>query len=87
MEGNVERKTYYNTKNASLSVDARITWIDLLYITFPLVVATFTLFLVGKNNNSIEVIMLLPVIIAASVMGKKPGIIMAVIWTRSTVGS
>src|SRR5665647_2626911 len=81
MEGNVERKTYYNTKNASLSVDARITWIDLLYITFPLVVATFALFLFGKSNNTIEAIMLLPVIIAASISGKRTGIIMAVICT------
>ena len=71
----------YNNQNASLSVDARITWVDLLYITFPLAIATLTLFMVGKNNNSIEVIMLLPVIIAASVMGKKTGIIMAVICT------
>ena len=81
MEGNVERKTYYNTKNASLSVDARITWIDLLYITFPLVVATFALFLFGKSNNTIEAIMLLPVIIAASISGKRTGIIMTVICT------
>jgi len=73
--------TSYNTKNASLSIESKFTWIDLLYISFPLVVAVFTLFAVGTNSNNPEAILVLPVIITASLLGQKAGLIMAAVGT------
>ncbi|HWP96604.1 MAG TPA: diguanylate cyclase [Syntrophomonadaceae bacterium] len=73
--------TIYNTKNASLTVEARFSWVDFLYISFPLAVAAFTLFISGTNANHTEVILLLPTIITASLMGKRAGLIMATVCT------
>ncbi|MEN6327985.1 MAG: diguanylate cyclase, partial [Syntrophomonas sp.] len=73
--------TMYNTKNASLDADTKFTWIDFLYISFPLAIAAFTLFVVGKNSYNTEAILLLPVIITSSVMGKKAGIMIATVGT------
>ena len=73
--------TSYNTKNASLSIESKFTWVDLLYISFPLVVAVFTLFAVGTMSNNPEAILLLPVIITASLLGQKAGLIMAAVGT------
>lgn len=73
--------TRYNEKNASLISVTKFTWVDFLYISFPLAVATFSFFMVGENATNIEVILLLPVIITSSLLGKKAGLIMAVVGT------
>lgn len=73
--------TNYNAKNVSPDIDEKFTWIDFLYIAFPLVVATCTLFIVGKNSYNTETILLLPVIISSSILGKNAGLIIAAIST------
>ncbi|HEX3011849.1 MAG TPA: diguanylate cyclase [Syntrophomonadaceae bacterium] len=73
--------TTYNTKNASLNDSIKFTWIDFIYISFPLGIAAFTLFVVGKTAYSAETILLLPVIITSSILGKKAGLIMAGVGT------
>lgn len=73
--------TTYNTKNASLTIETGFSWVDFLYISFPLAVAAFTLFISSKNANHTEVILLLPTIITASLMGKRAGLVMATVCT------
>ncbi|MDD4550534.1 MAG: diguanylate cyclase, partial [Syntrophomonadaceae bacterium] len=53
--------------------------LDFMYISLSLVVAIITLVITGDNSVHVEVIFVLPVIITASIMGKKPGTIMATI--------
>ncbi len=70
----------YNTRISLLPRDPKlIHWIDLAYIGFPLTVASLTLFCTGRNLPYSESILLLPVFITASIMGKIPGLIMATI--------
>ena len=73
--------TRYNEKIASQNLITKFTWVDILYVAFHLVVATVTIFLVDQNTAYIEVILLLPVIITASLMGIRAGMVMAVICT------
>lgn len=73
--------TRYHEKIASQKVITKFTWVDLLYVTFHLVVATLTIFLVDKSTTYIEVILLLPVITTASLLGTKAGVTMAVVCT------
>jgi len=63
----------YNLKNASLESSPHFTWIDFLYVSIPMILAAFTLFEIGRNTFNIEVILLLPVIIASSLKGKNVG--------------
>ncbi|MDD4768093.1 MAG: diguanylate cyclase [Desulfotomaculaceae bacterium] len=79
--------TKYNTKNTSLRIDARFTWVDFLYISFPLAIAVFTLLIVGGDAHNLEVILLLPVIITASLLGKKAGMAMAAVCTSIIIFS
>jgi len=67
----------YNNKNSSQDVGYRFTWIDLLYVSLPFFIATLTLFMVGKNNYNVEAILVLPVIITSSIMGKNMGLTIA----------
>lgn len=53
----------------------------LCYVTFPLVLAIITAILAGGSLNYVEVVLLLPVLIAASIMGKIAGICMATVCT------
>jgi hypothetical protein len=63
----------YNTRISLLPRDPKlIHWIDLAYIGFPLTVASLTLFCTGRNLPYSESILLLPVFITASIMGKNP---------------
>jgi diguanylate cyclase (GGDEF)-like protein len=71
----------YNSKNASLDPGENISLIDLLYTGFPLAIAAVTLFVVRNIAFYIEVILLLPVIITSSVMGKKAGLMIAAVGT------
>lgn len=76
-----ELMTIYNSKEDSLGVDSKFTWVDFLYIGLPIGIATFTLFVVGQNSNDINAILLLPVIITSSLMGKRAGLMIAAVGT------
>ena len=67
----------YNEKIACQNLITKFTWVDILYVSFHLVVATVTIFLVDQDTAYIEVILLLPVITTASLMGVKAGMVMA----------
>lgn len=73
----------YNTRLWGLNRENYGTYnellVDLLYITFPLIIAILTLIITGKDSFHVEVVLILPVIITASVMGKKAGLVMAAI--------
>lgn len=70
----------YNTRMSLLPREPKsISWIDLAYIAFPLIVAALTLFITEKSIPHAEAILLLPIFITASVMGKIPGLVMATI--------
>jgi len=71
----------YNEKIASQKSITRFTWVDILYVSFHLLVATITMLLVDGDTAYIEVILLLPVITTASLMGIKAGLVMASICT------
>jgi len=69
--------TAYNSRNKDGLPDRRYSWVDLLYFSFPLLVAAFTLFIVRDTVYYPQAVLLIPVIITASIGGKKPGLIMA----------
>lgn len=71
----------YHTKSTLLSYDSRFTWVDLIYISVPLFVAGFTIFIMGPRAGNWMTVLLLPVIISASLLGQKAGLIMAGIGT------
>ncbi len=73
--------TAYNTKYAEQIVDSKFTWVDLVYITVPLFIAGFTIFIMGEKADNWKTVLLLPVIISASLLGQRAGIIMAAIST------
>jgi len=73
--------TRYNEKVAAQNLITKFTWVDILYVSFHLVVATVTIFLVDQDTAYIEIILLLPVITTASLMGAKAGMIMASLCT------
>lgn len=57
------------------------SWIDLTYITFPLLVAVIALFTVKDDFHYSKTVLILPVIIAASVLGKTAGLVMSTVCT------
>ncbi len=70
----------YNTRISQLPKNPKsIHCIDIAYVGFPLLVATLTLFVTEKKLPYAQAILLLPIFITASVMGKLPGLIMATI--------
>ncbi len=73
--------TLYNSKNCALEPGSKLSLIDLLYIGLPLAIAACTFFIADNNAFYIEAILLLPVIISASVMGKKAGVMIAAVGT------
>ena len=71
----------YNT-NKFLQDDNRpFSLLDYIYLMFPLLVVALTLLLTGNSGTSFEAVLLLPVLIAASLMGKQPGLVMAMVCT------
>ncbi|HAU32550.1 MAG: Signal transduction histidine kinase, nitrogen specific, NtrB [Desulfotomaculum sp. 46_296] len=67
-------------KNASLPLrNKSFSWIDLVYVTFPLIMSIFTLFAGGNNVSYGWIIFFLPILVTASVLGKIAGIVMAFI--------
>ncbi|MGI5911579.1 MAG: diguanylate cyclase [Syntrophomonadaceae bacterium] len=73
--------TKYNTKKISLEKGTQLTYTDFVYIGFPLLIAGITFFIVDNNKNHTDAILLLPVIIAASLLGKRAGLVIALIGT------
>lgn len=73
--------TAYNTKNISLTIENKFSWVDLIYISVPLILAGFTIFIMGPSADNWMTVLLLPVIISASLLGQEAGIIMAAIGT------
>lgn len=71
----------YNLKSNMLTriQPPKITWVDLAYLNFPLLIASFILFMFGKGLAFVETILLLPILIAASIMGKKTGLVMSTV--------
>lgn len=67
-------------QNTSLPLRNRsFSWIDLVYVAFPLIISIFTLF-TGENNVLYGwIIFFLPILITASVLGKIAGMVMAFI--------
>jgi len=53
--------------------------IELGYVSFPLLISSITLIMAGDSLDSIEIILLLPVLITASIMGKRAGLVMATV--------
>lgn len=54
-----------------------IIQIGLAYIVLPLFITGLTVIVIGNSLNSVEYLLLLPTLIAASMLGKKTGILMA----------
>jgi len=68
----------YNSTNSLQQKSSRlISWVDMAYITFPLLVAVIILIASENNYFSAQTILILPVLVAASVKGKKAGMVMA----------
>ncbi|MFA5383776.1 MAG: hypothetical protein WC364_03770 [Eubacteriales bacterium] len=55
------------------------SWIDLVYVAFPLIISIFTLFASGNNVPYGWIIFFLPILVTASVLGKTAGMVMALI--------
>jgi two-component system sporulation sensor kinase C len=56
-----------------------LSHIELGYVGFPLLIAFITVIMAGGSLDSIEIILLLPVLITASIMGKRAGLVMATV--------
>lgn len=56
-----------------------LSHIELGYVGFPLLIAFITVIMAGDSLDSIEIILLLPVLITASIMGKRAGLVMATV--------
>lgn len=69
----------YNTKHTWPTPTGIVPALDLSYVGFSLVTATVALATIGHNNICTGVILLLPVLITGSIMGRLSGMIMAFI--------
>lgn len=69
----------YNSRVETFSGEEILSWIDLLYIIFPLIVAILALYIVEDSLYYPQIILLIPIIITASIWGKMSGIVMATI--------
>lgn len=54
-----------------------LSYIDYIYLLIPFILAVSILFISHKELSNTEAILLLPILITGSIMGKKPGLIMA----------
>lgn len=68
----------YN-KNRTLFNNKSLNVFDYMYIYFPLVVASVIIFKFGHGVFYSELILLIPVLLTASIIGKKSGLIMALV--------
>ncbi len=75
----------YITKTSSLIRDPKSpefkskSWVDLVYIIFPLIIAMLTLFILGGKLSYSWVAFFLPILVTSSIMGKNAGLIMSTI--------
>ncbi|MFA5384713.1 MAG: HD domain-containing phosphohydrolase [Eubacteriales bacterium] len=75
----------YITKTSSLIKDPKApefktkSWVDPVYIIFPLIIAMLTLFILGGKLSYGWVAFLLPILVTSSIMGKNAGLIMSTI--------
>lgn len=70
----------YNARNSLHKSNSTLySWVDLVYMAFPLLVAMIILFATYNNFFSAKTILILPVLVAASLKGKKAGIVMSTI--------
>ncbi|HAG11440.1 MAG TPA: hypothetical protein DCK76_08700, partial [Desulfotomaculum sp.] len=75
----------YFTKTPSLIRDLKSpefktrSWVDLVYIIFPLIIAMLTLFIMGGKLSYGWVAFFLPILVTSSIMGKNAGLIMSTI--------
>jgi len=70
----------YNSKTPIFSLSKKsLTWLDFAYVIFPLLVSVLILFYLGNSLPYADVVLLLPIIIAASILGKNAGLIMATV--------
>lgn len=69
----------YNSRVDKITEKKFLSWIDLLYIGFPLVVAILTLYIIKGSLYYPQAILLIPIIITASILGKMSGVVMATI--------
>ncbi|MEW5899035.1 MAG: diguanylate cyclase [Bacillota bacterium] len=68
----------YNQRNLSTVLSRRsFSWVDLAYAALPLFMAALTLFTAREGHVYVEAVLLLPILVAASIMGKPAGLIMA----------
>lgn len=68
----------YNARNSMHQTNSKFfSWVDFAYITFPLLVAVIILFAIQNNSYLLKTILILPVLVAASVKGKKAGMVMS----------
>ena len=63
----------------SYSTEPKISTIQIgfAYIVLPLIITILTVIVTGNSLNSVEYLLLLPTLIAASMLGKKTGILMS----------
>ncbi len=67
-------KSYYTPKTPE-----SLSYMDIIYMALPLILAISVLFISHRDLPNSEVILLLPILITASIMGKKSGIFMALV--------
>lgn len=76
----------YNTNKYLQAEDLSFSLLDYTYLMFPLLVVSLTLAVTGHSIANFEVVLLLPVLMTASVMGKNSGLTMAMVCTVFLVG-
>jgi PAS domain S-box-containing protein len=59
--------------------DNKFYWLNILYIILPMTISSIAIFTISNNVLFKETILFIPVLIAASIMGKNTGIFMAFI--------
>lgn len=70
----------YNTGKSLIYVKSKLYYLtNLLYITIPLLISVVIMFIVSENCVASKVVLILPVLIAASVMGKNAGLVMSTV--------
>ena len=76
----------FRIKNHFLAGNKEIvTLAKLAYLAFPLFVSSATLMIIDDSRYHSEILLLLPVLVTASVMGKKAGLAMATVCSASVV--
>ena len=68
---------YNGRKSLHQSNSKLYSWVDLAYIAFPLLVAMIILLTINNDSFSSKAMLILPVIVAASVKGKRAGMIIS----------